>query len=181
MTMVMLKGTFTSEGTKCQAFRSEDGRLFWAVGDVGGQALDTEIFVIGTLAETSVCGSEPTIVVSWSGRKLPTLVSSKQAVTRDIDVTATHSVRDPSPTFKLEGNELPLTFDNETSQWRGNYKAVLVTGALDVLFISGGTNNQKFDVTVTTTDPGDPGNPKTKTLSDFARKGSVVIQGEIEV
>ena len=112
---------------------------------------------------------------------LPVPTEPNHEVKRDIDVTATHSSRDPSPTFELNGDEQPLRFDDGQGKWRGHYPDFLTPGVLRVKFASLGTNNQRFDVVVTATDRTNPDKPKTKTFTGIAKDGSVDISGTMDV
>ena len=180
MSAVVLKGQLVKSAGPCQGFLAEGGDRYWIVGDFSGAKVEENLYVIGTIADASICGDEPTIIASWIGKQLPSATPVEVSVTRDIEVTATHSTRDPSPTFKLEGREQPLTYDNEEGKWKGKYPSFIVSGNLSVTFVSEAWNNQKFDVAVTATDP-QTSKAKSKTFTGFGKKGEVVIQGDMEV
>ena len=50
---VCVAGRATGEGVECQAFRSDDGRLYTLIGDLGSLAGDLDVCVCGQPVEMS--------------------------------------------------------------------------------------------------------------------------------
>ena len=62
-----LVGRSTAEGVECQAFRSDDGRLYTLIGDLGDLAGDDEVCICGHPVEMSTCMQGTTISVTRIG------------------------------------------------------------------------------------------------------------------
>jgi hypothetical protein len=60
---VCVVGRPTAEGVECQAFRTDDGRLYTLIGNLGGLADDNQLCVCGEPVEISSCMQGMTIAV----------------------------------------------------------------------------------------------------------------------
>ena len=61
---VCVAGRATGDGVECQAFRSDDGRLYTLIGDLGSLAGDLDVCVCGQPVEMSTCMQGTTIRVT---------------------------------------------------------------------------------------------------------------------
>jgi hypothetical protein len=61
---VCVAGRATGEGVECQAFRTDDGRLYTLIGDLGSLAGDHDVCVCGRPVEMSTCMQGTTIRVT---------------------------------------------------------------------------------------------------------------------
>jgi hypothetical protein len=64
---VCVAGRATGEGVECQAFRTDDGRLYTLIGDLGSLAGDHDVCVCGQPVEMSTCMQGTTIRVTRIG------------------------------------------------------------------------------------------------------------------
>lgn len=98
---------------------------------------------------------------------------------RNVTITATLSMRDLSPTFKLE--EQSLGMSSAGNLWVGTYEGVYVQGALDVFYMSEGWKGQVFVVTVEATDPAAADKSWKGEFKAMVKKGHAVIDEELDV
>jgi hypothetical protein len=61
---VCVAGRATGEGIECQAFRTDDGRLYTLIGDLGSLPGDHDVCVCGQPVEMSTCMQGTTIRVT---------------------------------------------------------------------------------------------------------------------
>ena len=65
---VRIEGTLTDEGVECQAMRPLGGEVYTLTGDLSGYAAGDEVWVEGSIAESSFCMQGITIEVERIGR-----------------------------------------------------------------------------------------------------------------
>jgi uncharacterized protein DUF5818 len=66
---VVERGVLTDEGVECQAFRSDEGRLFTLIGDLHGYLPGDRVVVVGTVAPVSYCMQGITLAVLYIRRE----------------------------------------------------------------------------------------------------------------
>ena len=165
-------------GNPCWALERQDAERIFLIGDLTQVRDGQRVIVCGTPAEVSFCDGN-TLAVSFIAANSAGGDALPKSVTRHIQITATLSERDLSPSFRLEQRDVNLHAVNGT--WRTTEKDVHVEGSLDVFFSSKGWKNQKFVVSVVATDPADPTKTWSKEYPRVVEKGHVVIDEKMDV
>lgn len=175
---ICLQGT-VRKGNKCWRLERPDAAPMFLIGDLSKVHDGDSVTVCGNPAQATFCGEGEALAVSFIGTDVGGKDALPKSVIRHIQITATLSERDLSPTFKLEQRKLNLHAANGV--WRGSFKNVHVDGELDVFFNSEGWKNQKFTVSVVATDPADPKKTWPKEFEGVVEKEHVVIDETMDV
>ena len=167
------------KGNPCWLLHADTGDHYSLVGDLSAVSDGETVFACGHEAQASFCGTAKTLAVTWIAKEIGGKDASPATVVRDVNVTATFSTRDLSPTFKLE--EQPLGLTASSNRWVGRFSDVHVEGKLNVFFMSQGWKNQEFTVAVEASDPQDSSKSWKGEWKARVEKGHVAINKALDV
>lgn len=166
------------KGDPCWRLEVQGADQLFLIGDLTKVRDGDVVTACGTIAQAGFCGG-PTMAVSFIGTSIVGGDALPNTVTRDVEITATLSTRDLSPTFRIEERDVSL--QAATNQWRTRAENVHVVGKLDIFFNSKGWVDQQFTVSVKVTDPADEQQSWSKDFKGTVKKGHVVISGKMDV
>lgn len=156
-----------------------DDTVVALLGTLNGVRDGDTVYVCGTEAEASFCGSDIAILITWITTKYGAEGALPATVRRNVKVKVTLSSRDALPQFELEGNELSLTARNR--QWVGEFDDVAVSGELNVFFRSKGWLDQEFTFLVEAVDPAKSNSTWKKEFKKSVEKGHVTFDEKLDV